>query len=263
MLGKAIESSALVIVLGRSGIAAVILGAGLLIAGRSLAPPAADRSGLIASGILLALHWLAFFQSISMSSVAIGVVGFATFPLFVTALGPVLGGQRLRWLDGLTALAVLVGLALVASPGQASGQLPALGLAVFSGFLFALLTLLNRHLVQRHSFLLVAYFQQAGAALCLLPAATVLGSMPSGRDWLLIGVLGIVCSALAQTLFIKSLDQVRAQLASVVTGLEPVYAIALAALLIREVPPPTTLVGAGIVLLAVTIASYFSPSPTD
>lgn len=255
VLGKAIDAGAVMIVLGRSAVAAMALGTGLLLSRHSLGLPTFGRPALAASGLLLAVHWLSFFHAINISSVAVGVVGFATFPIFVTLLEPMLGGPGLRWIDGITALAVFCGLYLVAGPGQTDALLPALTWAVFSGFTFALLTLLNRHLVQQHSYLLVAFYQQAGAAACLLPVALALDGQLSASDLLLIVVLGLACSALAQTLFVKSLDRVRAQLASVVTGLEPVYAIGLAAVFLGDQPGWLTVIGAGIVLAAVTAAS--------
>ncbi|MFK7956508.1 MAG: DMT family transporter [Lysobacterales bacterium] len=262
VIGKSMTSGAIVTVLGRSAIAALVLGLGMAIVGRRLSLPANDRPGMLWSGALLAAHWLAFFHAISLSSVAIGVVGFATFPLFVTLIAPLVGGPRLRGIDAITALGVLGGLTLIASPSNTAAYGGALALAVFSGFLFALLTILNRRLVSRQPFLLVAFFQQAGAAVILLPFALALGAAPQAGDFWLIAVLGIICTALAQTLFVKSLANVEAQLASVVTGLEPVYAIALAAVLIHEVPDMLTLLGVGLVLATVTAATLMAPRAT-
>ena len=45
---------------------------------------------LIANGVLLALHWLAFFAAIQVSTVAIGLLGYASFPLFTLAAERVL-----------------------------------------------------------------------------------------------------------------------------------------------------------------------------
>ena len=49
-------------------------------------------------------------------------------------------------------------------------------------------------------------------------------------------VLGAACTALAHTLFIACMRAVTAHTASVVTALEPVYGIALAAWLLGEYP---------------------------
>ncbi len=75
------------------------------------------------------------------------------------------------------------------------------------------------------------------------------------REIVLLVVLGLVCTALAHTLFIAALANVTAHTASVVTALEPVYGIALAFALLGEVPGPRTLVGGALIVAAAAFAT--------
>ena len=43
---------------------------------------------LMVSGTILAVHWIAFFQAIQVSTVAIGLLSFSSYPLFTTFLEP-------------------------------------------------------------------------------------------------------------------------------------------------------------------------------
>jgi broad specificity polyphosphatase/5'/3'-nucleotidase SurE len=52
----------------------------------------------------MAIHWTTFFQSIQVSSVAIGTITFSTFPLFVTFLEPVIYKERLTLQNVLLAI---------------------------------------------------------------------------------------------------------------------------------------------------------------
>jgi len=52
--------------------------------------------------------------------------------------------------------------------------------------------------------------------------------------------------------FIKSLGFIRAQTASVIAGLEPVYGIVLAFFLLNEIPQIRTLIG-GLIIIGTTI----------
>jgi drug/metabolite transporter (DMT)-like permease len=74
--------------------------------------------------------------------------------------------------------------------------------------------------------------------------------------------LGVVCTALSHTLFISSLKKIRAQTASVITGLEPVYGIILAFFLLKEIPALTTLAGGGIIIGASIAAGYLASPKT-
>ena len=45
---------------------------------------------IILTGAVMAAHWTTFFQSIQVSTVAIGTITFSTFPLFLTFLEPII-----------------------------------------------------------------------------------------------------------------------------------------------------------------------------
>ncbi|MBD0270020.1 MAG: EamA family transporter, partial [Cyanobacteria bacterium Co-bin8] len=70
-------------------------------------------------------------------------------------------------------------------------------------------------------------------------------------------VLGVLCTALAHTLFIESLAVLRTQLASVISALEPVYGILLAVVLLGEIPNARTLAGGLLILGTTTVATYW------
>lgn len=256
LFGKFISTNPAVIVFGRALFAALVLFIGLRFFRLGLAVNGRKSQLLIlASGLLLALHWWAFFHAIQLSTVAVGLIGFATFPVFVTLLEPLVSRQQYRAVDFASAALVVVGLLFVAPGFSLTDQgLISLLWAVFSGALFAVLALINRQLVAQHSAFVVVFYQLGVAALCLLPlVVAVVGGLDQKTLWLLL-VLGIVCTALPHALFIKSLAVLKAQLASVVTALEPVYGIALAVIFLDEVPGLSTLLGAGLVFAAVVLA---------
>ncbi len=102
---------------------------------------------LAGNGVILAVHWVAFFAAIQVSTVAIGLLGFASFPLFVIVLERLLLGVRWRGPEIVTAVLVVAGLALLV-PAFALADRTVQGLAwgVLSGFTFAWLTVRNRAL---------------------------------------------------------------------------------------------------------------------
>lgn len=256
LFGKLISADSTTIVFGRTAFAAIAIYIGLKIfAVKLTVAPGNSRIVLPLSGLVLALHWVAFFHAIQISTVAIGLIGFATFPVFVTFFEPLISRQKIRGIDIASALIVMAGLILVA-PGFDLANTGTIGLlwAMVSGALFAILTLLNRRLVETNTFMVVAFFQHSSAALLLLPFLFLLGEYPSSNTiWQLL-VLGVFCTALPQTLFIKSLTALKAQLASIVTGLEPVYGIVLAAVFLNEKPDLSTALGAALVFGAVILA---------
>ena len=214
---------------------------------------------LIANGVVLALHWLSFFAAIQVSTVAVGLLGFASFPLFTLLAERVFFARRLRRREGVTALLVTAGLVLlVPELSLANPVVQGLAWGLVSGFTFALLVVMNRRWIgnangHRHRLLAkrpcrarVAAFRVGGA----------LTSAPIGaREIMLLIVLGLVCTALAHTLFIGGLAVVTAHTASVIAALEPVYGIVLALVFLGEVPGARTIAGGALIVAAAVIAT--------
>lgn len=266
LFGKLLPLSPLLIVTGRTFFAAMALGLLMAAGRRRLVPPDKREAGLLAlPGVVLALHWWTFFHAIQVSTVAVGLLGFAAFPMFATFLEPVAFKEPLRCFDLLTALAVSAGLVAVAWPldlqsGRTAGAL----WGMFSGFLFAVLSLLNRKFVSRHGSVRTAWFQNTAACLLLLPFAwSTMAGLPTWHQILLLLVLGLFCTALAHGLFIHSLTVVRAQLASVMAALEPVYGIIFAFLLLGEVPAGPTLAGGALIVGTTLVAVYHRRRPNE
>lgn len=258
LFGKWLALPPVVIVLGRTLVAAVALAIIARIRGEQGPPSVA----LAMNGAILALHWVTFFQAIQIANVAIGLLGFASFPLFVLTLerrADRAGRTGRAW---LAAALVTAGLAtLVPTFTWQDRTVQGLLWGVLSGFTFALLAVRGRALVEHQSATTIALWQNAFAALLLLAVSAVNGTLargPSARELGLILVLGVVCTALAHTLFIASMRRLTAHVASVVAGLEPVYGIALAALLLGEVPGARTLTGAALIVGAAIIATRAS-----
>ena len=109
-------------------------------------------------------------------------------------------------------------------------------------------------IIKDYSPIVVAFYQHAFATLSTLPIIFFIRISPTAKDIVLLGVLGILFTALAQALFIFSLVYIKAQMASVISGLEPVYGVLFALLMLKEVPSVRTIVGGAIILGAVFLA---------
>ncbi|WP_457551480.1 DMT family transporter [Desulfobacula sp.] len=213
----------------------------------------------ILQGLLLAVHWWTFFLSIQISSVAIGLITFSTFPLFVTFLEPLFFKERLKKKDIIVALAVFIGILLVIPNFNFSNNITKGGfLGIISGLTFAFLALVNRRNARISDSIAIAFYQNLFASIILiLPILTLQIAPPQILEIPLLIFLGVICTALAHTLFIKSLTFIRAQTAAVIAGLEPVYGIILAFLMLNESPQARTLIG-GLIIVSASIFAGFT-----
>ncbi len=208
----------------------------------------------------MAIHWWTFFVSIQISSVAVGLVTFSTFPLFVTFMEPFLFEERLKKRDIATAIAVFIGIILVIPELNFENNVTKGAFyGIMSGFTFALLALVNRKNAQTCDSIAVTFYQNLFAAILLIiPLISLNSQPPAFSDLPNLIFLGVICTALSHTLFINALTHIRAQTASVIAGLEPVYGIVLAFFMLNETPQIRTLIG-GIIIIGTTIvAGLFS-----
>lgn len=258
LFGKFVKTNAANITFGRTLFAAVALFMGLIFSNTSFSIQSRkDVFTLFLSGMILAVHWFTFFQSIQVSSVAIGLLSFSTFPLFVTFLEPYFFDEKLECFNVVIAILVVIGLVLVIPKFDVSHHVTqGIIWGVLSGLTFACLALLNRMHVGRYKPSIIAFYQHTFATLVNVPIVIFYSVHPSTHDIVLLLVLGVLCTALAQVLYIGSLKHIKAQLASITTGLEPVYAIIFATLLLHEVPTPRTFLG-GLIILSAVFTSMF------
>ena len=255
LFGKWLVLSPVAIVFGRTAIAAMALGILRLRSGERV--PFDVR--LIANGVVLAVHWLSFFAAIQASTVAVGLLSYASFPLFTLAIERVFFARQLRRREGVTALLATAGLVLlVPELSLANSVVRGLGWGLVSSLTFALLVVMNRRWTASRSATDIAFWQNLLAALALLPffwaAPWEIGTL-GAREIILLLVLGLACTAFAHTLFIGALAAVSAHTASVIAALEPVYGIALALAFLGEVPGPRTLAGGALIVAAAVVAT--------
>ncbi|WP_459557520.1 DMT family transporter [Lacunimicrobium album] len=259
-LGAVVSLPATDIVFSRSLIGAAALLGMLLFTKQKIAPQSKlDWAFLAITGSLLAAHWVTFFMSIQMAGVAVGLTTVSTFTIWVALLEPALSGRFPRLSDIAIAAVVILGVILVSPEFNWKNDTTRGAVwGIVSAILFAVLSLSNRQLVKRYSGLVVAFHQQLIAGLCLLATVSLFTTRPSNSDLLSLLILGSLCTAVPHALFIISLKHINTRTASLITCLEPVYGILLAALLISQFPDLRTLIGCAVIL---SVACYASIKP--
>ncbi|MFZ6752958.1 DMT family transporter [Undibacterium sp. Dicai25W] len=262
VIGKYIAVGALSLVFGRTLFAAVSLAP--LVNWRCV-KATKNLASTLGNGALLAVHWLSFFASLQYAAVAFGLMGFATYPIFVALLEPWIFKLPRHRRDAWMAVMVVVGLLVMLSDAHwKDGSVKAVGMGIISGLSFALLTLNTRDQGKSRASTQVALIQNSVACLLLLPLVLYQGELYSIniKTWFLLALLGSVFTALSHSLFAYSLQRLPATLASLTASLEPVYGMGLAYIFLDEVVPFRAICGAAIVLSTTSIATYLHATHT-
>jgi drug/metabolite transporter (DMT)-like permease len=254
LFGKWLLLSPFIIVLGRVFFASLSLLLLFLFTKQNMRIPyPKDYVLFVLLGLLLAVHWVTFFKSIQISTVAVGLLSYSSFPVFTAFLEPLFFRERIKIPTIFFALLCMIGIFLIIPRFDLSDSVYRGVLwGVFSGLTFSVLTILNRKLSQKYSSLLITFYQDFSATLFLLPFYFVLQPRLHVEEILLLLALGIFCTAGSHSLFIKGMKHVPAQTAAIISSLEPVYGIVLALIFLKEIPNMRIILG-GIIILGTAL----------
>ncbi|MFB6311497.1 MAG: DMT family transporter [Salinirussus sp.] len=217
----------------------------------------------LAAGVALAVHFAAWFESLSWTSVAASVTLVQAQPIFVAIGAWALLDERVtrRMTAGiLVAVAGAVILSLGSADTTAVAVWPLWGnaLALTGAAAAAAYILVGRSLRQRLPvlpYVTVVYGAAAGGLLVVvLLAGFPLGGYPV-REWLLFLGMAIGPGVLGHTVINWLLEHLESTVIGVALVGEPLGSTVLAALLLGEWPGITTLIGGAIVISGIVLTA--------
>ena len=211
-----------------------------------------QKLALLLSGMALGLDWSLLFTAYRYTSVASATLAYYFAPVLVMILSPILFRERASRLQILCFLAATVGLALVIAGGGAGvGSLVGIGCALAAACFYVCVILINK-LCPGGSSLDRTLWQFAGAIALLLVLVPLRGgfgilhcSLVSLGNLL---VLGVVHTGLAFWLYFTSIRSLPGQETAILSYIDPLVAIGISALVLRETVGPLQWAGAALIL---------------
>ena len=208
---------------------------------------------------------LLFFVAIRATGVAVATVLLFMMPVWVALAAPRVFGLR-REPIVLPALALaLSGLVIIVAPGLygdgaglsgagAGLSVPGVAAGLGSGLCYAVFVLMVKDLTRRVSSTTVVLSQTVLETVFLLPLAlwqlADSGYRLTVSDLLVLAIMGVVCTALARTLWVEGTRRVRVEHVSILGYVEPVAAPVYALLLLGQRPGVWTILGGALILAA-------------
>ena len=211
---------------------------------------------ILLSGVFLGSHWLTYFYSLKLSSVAIGMLSMFTYPIMTSFLEPLLLKTKFQRIHLLLGLLVLTGIYLLAPNldlGNANTVAVAFGL--FSALLYSLRNIILKNRVGEYNGSSLMCLQMAIVAVFLFPFFFTEGvtEIPGQLPW--IATLALLTTAIGHTLFLNSFRHFSITTVSILSSVQPMYGIVIGAILLSEIPTLMTVVGGILILGAVVIES--------
>lgn len=215
---------------------------------------------LCLSGAAIGVNWILLFEAYNYTSVATATLCYYLAPMFVILASPLVVGERLTAKKLICVLAALLGMVFVSGvleTGGGSSDLKGVLLGLGAAVLYASVVLMNKQLgdVPAYDRTIV---QLGSSAAVLLPYVLLTEDMGAltftpGTIGLLL-VVGIVHTGIAYALYFGSLMQLKAQTAAILSYIDPVVAVLLSALVLREHMSLLSGLGAVLVLGAAVVS---------
>lgn len=208
---------------------------------------------LLPCGIMLGFNWMLLFEAYRYTSVAVATVCYYLAPVFVLLIAPLLLKEKLTPARCLFALIALIGMVLTSGIVQNgfSGSFTGVLLAVGSAVMYAAIVLLSKLLTDIPAYD-ITIMELGISALVLLPYNLITvdwgGLTCSAGQLGLLLVVGIVHTGIAYALYFSAIPFMRAQTAAIFSYIDPIVAILLSALLLREPMDALSAIGAVLVL---------------
>ncbi|HEX2398256.1 MAG TPA: DMT family transporter [Solirubrobacteraceae bacterium] len=219
---------------------------------------------VLALGALLAAHWGLYFAAIKQTSVASAVLITYAGPIVIAMIAPLLIGERVPPLS-IAALAVsAAGIALISlsgGSGDAAVRPAGVALAVGAAISMAVLIVLLKRFSARIDPMRVVVYLDGIASALLWPALVFPDYRLSGAYLGYLALLGVVLTGLTGILYVLALRWVPATTVGVLSYLEPVSAVVLAAVLLGQRLTTAVVVGGAAIVAAGVAVVVATPDP--
>ena len=214
---------------------------------------------LVISGGVMGFNWILLFESYRFSSVATGTLCYYLAPVFITLAAPMVLKEKLTTKKLLCVMVALLGMVPVSgilAEGFAVSQLKGVAFGVGAAMLYATVILLNKKL-RDISAMDRTFMQLLAAGIVLVPYVLLKENIATfrldGFGLFMLAVVAVVHTGISYVLYFGSLPYLPAQSAAILSYVDPLLAVLLSALVLKEPLTIYTAIGAVMILGAAFI----------
>lgn len=239
ILGEAISLSSIALVWHRMLIALVLTFLFLLYYRYNLKIDIKDFFKFSLAGIIIALHWITFFEAIEQSNISITLAMFSTGAFFASLIEPIFFKRKVRPVEIILGFIVICGVFIILQANIDSffGVL----LGIVSALLASLFSVLNGKLVQNNNPFVISFYEFLSGVVFIVLYLIFSGNLIDlniesffSYDYLYVFILGSICTAYAFIASVHILKFLSPYTLVLTYNLEPVYGILLAIFIFPE-----------------------------
>lgn len=213
---------------------------------------------LCISGAFIGANWILLFEAYRYTTVATATLCYYMAPVFVIILSPFILKEKLTAKKMLCTLSAFIGMLIISGvSNDANSGIKGVIFGLGAAILYATVVIFNKF-IKGISDTEKTLIQLGSAAVTILPYVILTENVTSLSAnvacVILLIIVGIVHTGLAYTLYFGSIEHIKAQTAAMLSYLDPVVALILSALLLREGFTFAQLIGSILILGAAFIS---------
>ncbi|WP_461588637.1 DMT family transporter [Winogradskyella sp.] len=217
-----------------------------------------------AAGIIIALHWVTFFESIKQSNVSIALAMFSSGAFFASFIEPIFFKRRIQAYEIIFGVVVVLGVSLILN--SELKYINGIVLGLLSALFSTLFAVINGRFIERHKATVISFYEFISGVLFLTVFIYFSGTnfderffSLSNEDWIYLFILASVCTAYAFIGAVEVMRYISPFTVILSYNLEPVYGIILALIFFPESEKmsPQFYIGALVIIVTLILDALF------
>jgi len=194
-----------------------------------------------------------YLTAIKFASAGLVALLLYLYPMFVFILSVIVLHEKATSIKILAIMIALIGTALTVDP--AGGQLKGILLAIFAALIYSVYIIVGTNVMKHVSAVQSStiIFASAGAVFGIFTAVNGAHFPASNTGWFAMGGIVLIATVIPVVMFLGGLERVGPTNAAMLSTLEPIVTVLLAAWLFQERLNITSLLGGGLILIAVIL----------
>ena len=202
-------------------------------------------------------HWVTYFYALHYSNVAIGILSVFTYPVITAFLEPVLLKSKFSKAHLGLGLLVLFGIYFLVPEVNFENDFTfAVLMGVISAFFYSVRNIIMKREIEKYNGSVLMLYQICVVAILLSPMLFYTDFQKVADQIAPLLVLAVLTTCLGHTLLLMSFRNFSITAASIMSSIQPVYAIILGIIFLGEFPAAKTIIGGIFILSAVAVESF-------
>ena len=235
VLGELITNSSVSIVWHRMLIASILTIFFILLKKKSLKINLKQLLKFSFLGLIIALHWITFFEGIEQSNISVTLAMFSTAAFFTSFLEPLFFKRKIIFYEIILGLLVVIGVFLIFN--AEFNFINGIILGILSAFFASLFSVLNGVMIKNDSAIKISFYEFVSGVIFITIYLILTDNIITlnienylSLNYLYIFILGSVCTAYAFIASVYLLKFITPYSVVLTYNLEPIYGILLALL---------------------------------